>query len=38
MHCFKLSAPGKIVAEHFRFDPAQIIAAAKEQMARHASR
>jgi len=27
--CFALSAPGKIVAEHFGFDPAQVIAEAK---------
>jgi transketolase len=38
MRCFGLSAPGKIVAEHFGFDPAHVIAAAKEQIARHAPR
>ena len=38
MRCFGLSAPGKIVAEHFGFDPGHVIAAAKEQIARHAAK
>jgi transketolase len=34
---FGLSAPGKVVAQHFGFEPQHIVAAAKEQIARHAS-
>ena len=37
MHSFGLSAPAKIVAQHFGFEPAHVIAAAREQVARHAS-
>jgi transketolase len=37
MHGFGLSAAGKVVAEHFGFEPAHVVAAAKEQIARHAS-
>jgi transketolase len=36
MRSFGLSAPAKIVTEHFGFDPARVITAAKEQFARHA--
>jgi transketolase len=36
MGSFGLSAPGKIVEAHFGFDAAHVIAAAKEQLARHA--
>lgn len=36
MRSFGLSAPAKIVAEHFGFDPGHVITAAKEQVARHA--
>ena len=32
---FGLSAPGKVVEAHFGFDTAHILAAAKEQLARH---
>ena len=35
---FGLSAPMKAVAQHFGFDPAHVVAAAKEQLARHASK
>jgi transketolase len=34
---FGLSAPGKAVAKHFGFEPQHIVAAAKDQIARHAS-
>lgn len=37
MRCFGLSAPAKIVAEHFGFMPARVAAAAREQIARHAA-
>jgi len=37
MHCFGLSAPAKVVARHFGFEPGHVVAAAKEQIARHAS-
>jgi transketolase len=33
MHCFGLSAPAKIVAQRFGFEPGHIVAAAKEQIA-----
>jgi len=33
---FGLSAPLKVVAQHFGFEPAHIVAAAREQIARHA--
>lgn len=36
MRSFGLSAPAKIVADHFGFDPGHVITAAKEQVARHA--
>jgi transketolase len=38
MRCFGLSAPGKVVAEYFGFTAEHVVAAAKEQIARHASR
>jgi transketolase len=38
LHTFGLSAPLKVVAQHFGFEPAHIVAAAKEQIARHASK
>jgi transketolase len=38
MRCFGLSAPGAIVADHFGFTPERVVAAAKEQIARHAAR
>jgi transketolase len=38
MHCFGLSAPAKVVAQHFGFEPGHVVAAAKEQITRHASR
>jgi transketolase len=36
MRSFGLSAPAKIVAEHFGFDSGHVISAAKEQIARYA--
>ncbi|HJT51668.1 MAG TPA: transketolase [Nitrosospira sp.] len=36
MHGFGLSAPAKIVAQCFGFEPAHIVTAAKEQLAQHA--
>ena len=36
LHTFGLSAPLKVVAEHFGFEPAHVVAAAREQLARHA--
>ena len=38
MHSFGLSAPSKIVAQHFGFEPGHVIAAAREQIARHAGK
>ena len=38
LHTFGLSAPLKVVAQHFGFDPAHVVAAAKEQMARPAAK
>lgn len=38
LHTFGLSAPMKVVAEHFGFEPEHVVAAAKEQIARHASK
>ncbi|MEP6918393.1 MAG: transketolase, partial [Acidobacteriota bacterium] len=38
MHTFGLSAPMKVVADHFGFEPAHVIAAAREQLARHGGR
>src|SRR6185312_428194 len=35
MHCFGLSAPAKVVARRFGFEPGHVVAAAKEQIARH---
>jgi transketolase len=35
MHTFGLSAPMKVVAQHFGFDADHVVAAAKEQLARH---
>jgi transketolase len=38
LHSFGLSAPSKVVAEHFGFEPAHVVAAAKAQIAgRHSS-
>jgi transketolase len=37
MHGFGISAPAKVVARCFGFEPARIVAAAREQIARHAS-
>ena len=36
MRTFGLAAPGKVAAQHFGFEPAQVVAAAKAQLARHA--
>ncbi|MGJ7508447.1 transketolase [Variovorax sp. GT1P44] len=36
MRSFGLSAPGKVAEAHFGFDAAHVVAAAKEQLARHA--
>jgi transketolase len=38
LHTFGLSAPLKVVAQHFGFEPAHVVAAAREQLARHASK
>jgi len=38
LHTFGLSAPLKVVAQHFGFDPAHVVAAAREQMARPAAK
>ncbi len=38
LNTFGLSAPAKVVAQHFGFDPAHVVTAAKEQMARHAAK
>jgi hypothetical protein len=38
IHTFGLSAPMKVVAQHFGFEPEHVVAAAKEQIARHASK
>jgi transketolase len=38
LHTFGLSAPMKVVAQHFGFDPTHVVAAAKEQIARHAAK
>lgn len=35
---FGLSAPMKVVAQHFGFEPAHVVAAAREQVVRHASK
>jgi len=36
MRSFGLSAPGKVVEAHFGFDAAHVVAAVREQLARHA--
>ncbi|MDI1238143.1 MAG: transketolase [Polaromonas sp.] len=36
MHSFGISAPGKVAQAHFGFDVAHVVAAAREQKARHA--
>ena len=38
LHTFGLSAPLKVVAQHFGFEPAHVVAAAREQIVRHASK
>jgi transketolase len=38
LHTFGLSAPMKVVAQHFGFDPTHVVAAAREQMARHGAK
>jgi len=38
MHTFGLSAPMKVVAQHFGFELEHVVVAAKEQIARHASK
>ena len=38
LHTFGLSAPLKVVAQHFGFEPAHVVAAAREQIARHVSK
>ena len=38
LHTFGLSAPLKVVAQHFGFEPAHVVAGAREQIARHASK
>ena len=35
---FGLSAPMKVVAQHFGFEPAHVVAAAREQLVRHTSK
>ncbi|WP_460874406.1 transketolase [Paralcaligenes ginsengisoli] len=37
MHTFGMSAPMKAVTQHFGFEPAHVVAAAKAQIARHSS-
>ena len=37
MRSFGMSAPGKVVEAHFGFDTAHILAAAREQLARHST-
>ncbi len=37
LHAFGLSAPGQIVQAHFGFDAAHVVAAARQQLARHAT-
>jgi transketolase len=37
MRTFGVSAPGKVAQSHFGFDVAHVVAAAREQLARHAS-
>jgi len=38
LHTFGLSAPLKVVAQHFGFEPAHVVAAAREQLTRHAKK
>jgi transketolase len=38
INTFGLSAPMKVVAQHFGFDASHVVTAAKEQMARHAAK
>ncbi|MEO7888454.1 MAG: transketolase C-terminal domain-containing protein, partial [Vicinamibacterales bacterium] len=38
LHTFGLSAPMKVVAQHFGFEPAHVVAAAREQLARRPTR
>jgi transketolase len=35
MHSFGLSAPGKVAEQHFGFDVAHVLAAARRQLVRH---
>lgn len=37
LHAFGLSAPGSVVQAHFGFDAAHVVAAARQQLARHAT-
>jgi len=37
MRSFGLSAPGKVVAQHFGFEPTHIVETDREQIARHAA-
>jgi transketolase len=38
LHTFGISAPMKTVMQHFGFEPAQVVAAAREQVMRHAAK
>lgn len=38
MRSFGLSAPGQAVQAHFGFDGADVLAAARQQLARHAAK
>jgi transketolase len=38
LQTFGLSAPIKVVAQHFGFEPAHVVAAAREQIARHSAK
>jgi transketolase len=38
LHTFGMSAPLKVVAQHFGFEPEHVVAAAKAQIARHSPR
>ena len=38
LHTFGMSAPLKVVAQHFGFEPAHVVAAAKAQIARHGTK
>ena len=37
LHTFGLSAPMKVLQQHFGFEPAHVVAAAREQITRHAA-